>query len=432
MKPSRYNHFVPVDGKLYAFNCLTERFFPVPDGREETYRTLLDNPDINAEAFASFYKKMLATGFVVEDDTDEMTLVREKYDALCRHHEFSLMILPTYACNLRCWSCIQKHKNVNLAPDYYERIKRLLEKAVAREDIQAVQIWWFGGEPLLKYERILEINNFARTLCEQADKRFSSNITTNATLLTPERVDCLRESGVNHYQISIDGPKRIHDTVKVLQGRSAFDHALSIVDYIAKHTHVTLRFNYTHETLLPEDVIKDLSERLSTESRLRIRFMMIKVWQENRDKISPDLEKRLSDLASSYNLHPGKSTCGLCYTDYKNFFTVFPNGRIDKCDNLEIEKARGELTSEGDIVWPENLPDATTAIDLPDIECYNCNLLPICWGPCVGKRYKMLSCSKSIRCVYPSQKDRTRNCADIIHDSINLQCSHNTQQHEND
>lgn len=52
MKPSRYNHFVPVDGKLYAFNCLTERFFPVPDGREETYRTLLDNPDINAEAFA--------------------------------------------------------------------------------------------------------------------------------------------------------------------------------------------------------------------------------------------------------------------------------------------------------------------------------------------------------------------------------------------
>lgn len=409
MKPSRYNHFVPVDGKLYAFNCLTERFFPVPDGREETYRELLENPDLYEKDFATFYNKMRPAGFILADDTDEMAIVRQKYEGIRRPSEYSIMVMPTYACNLRCWYCIQEHANISLPDEYFDRLKRHFDKVVKRDDITSIKLWWFGGEPMIKYDKVLDLNLYVKRICEENDKRFSSNITTNSILLTPERVDRLRESGVNHYQISIDGPKRIHDTVKVVLGESAFEHALSIVDYIARTTSVTLRFNFTKDTLIPDEVFADVNSRLSEESRKNINFLVYKVWQEDYENIDAS---KISDLTSQlkhHNIQPRLATSGLCYADYKNFFCVFPNGKVDKCDNFTLESNRGSINEEGDFVWSE-----VDNLEIPilmgqNVICDTCSFLPVCWGPCIDKRAKMLEKHDAVHCQYDEGK------TDLLH-----------------
>lgn len=416
MKPSRYNHFIDVDGKLYAFNCLTEKFFPVPDGREETYRELLENPALYAEDFASFYDKMRASGFVLEDDTDEMAQVRQKYEMLRKPWEYSLMVMPTYACNLRCWYCIQDHANVSLPDEYFDRLKRHFDQVVKRDDIKAVKLWWFGGEPVMKYNQMLDLNLYVKRICEENGKVFSANITTNSTLLTPERVDRLRESGVNHYQISIDGPKRIHDTVKVLPNRSAFDHALSIVDYIARTTHVTLRFNFTKDTLLPDEVFADIDARLSPDSRKNIRFLIYKVWQEDDSNIDSRLSEQLYKLSAEHNLNPLFHIKELCYTERANYMCILPNGKIDKCDHNGLDKGCGEITSEGNLVWPSETGHEQPIFSHNDCECLQCSFLPHCWGPCPATRQKALLERKPIKCKLGVEKvqDNKKSIANLI------------------
>lgn len=414
MKQSRYNHFIPLDGETYLLNGLTEKFFSVPAGREETYRELLDNPDLYADDFAVFYKKMRDGGFILEDETDEMQLVREKFELLRKPSEYSLMVLPTYACNLRCWYCVQDHQNVNLTDDLFERLKKHIDKVVKKDDIKSFKLWWFGGEPLIQYDKVLALNLHAKKRCEENGLVFSANITTNSTLLTPERVDALRESGVNHYQISIDGPKKLHDKVKVLQGRSAFDHALSIIDYIARTTNVTLRFNYTKDTLLPDEVFHDIDTRLSEESRKNISFLIYKVWQEADSAIDQDKLMRLYASSKEKMLHPELPTAGICYADQKYFFCVYPNGKVGKCDNHAITSGAGELTLDGDIIWPNGLIYDVPVMMSSDNGCRDCRNLPLCWGPCPSKRENAVSKKEAYKCIFPTQQGKERMLRDFL------------------
>jgi len=390
-------------------NGLTEKFFAVPLGQEDTYRELLKKPSLYAEDFRCFYDKMIASGFVLDDASSEQQLLKEKFENLRKPWEYSLMVLPTYACNLRCWYCVQKHENVNLTQDLFERLKKHIDKVVRRTDITEFKLWWFGGEPLIQYEQLRALNLHAKKRCAEYGLRFSANITTNATLLTPERIDALRESGVNYYQISIDGSKEIHDKVKVLHDRSAFDHALAMVDYIGRTTYCTLRFNYTKETLHPDAVFNDIDHRLSAISRQKISFLIYKVWQESVENIDKGKVDRLYNLAQNAGLSPQLPLSGLCYADYKNFFCVFPNGKVGKCDNHDIEAGEGVLLPDGDIYWPTELGFDTPILDVKEHECLNCNYLPICTGPCSSKREKALHTSQYIRCMYVDKNAQMQN-----------------------
>lgn len=407
MKPSRYNHFVPVDGKLYAFNCLSEKFFPVPPGREETYRELLNKPELYAEDFAAFYDKMLAGGFILEDDADEMEMVRKKYEMMRRPWEYSLMVMPTYSCNLRCWYCIQDHVNVSLPDEYFDRLKRHFDTVVKRDDIKVVKLWWFGGEPMIKYDKVLDLNLYVKHLCEENGKTFSANITTNSTLLTPERVDRLRESGVDHYQISIDGPKRIHDTVKVLPNRSAFDHALAIVDYIAQKTAVTLRYNFTKDSLFPEEVFNDIDSRLSTESRKNIHFLIYKVWQENLLELKQSKINQLIEKAKQQHISTMLQYKTICYADQTHFLCVLPNGKINKCDHNGLDHYYGDLLPDGNITWPSDLQFNILPIETGNSECCSCIFLPLCFGPCPSVREKQIEALGKIECPYQELGDKS-------------------------
>ncbi len=76
MKTSKYNYIVPFGEKHIFFNGITEAFFLVPSERKDTYRTIIENPDKNKDAFDSFVSKMKVQGFVVDDDVDEMKKIK--------------------------------------------------------------------------------------------------------------------------------------------------------------------------------------------------------------------------------------------------------------------------------------------------------------------------------------------------------------------
>lgn len=82
MKPSKYNYVVPFGEKHIFFNGITQAFFMVSNDHKEAYQTIIENPDDNESDFQPFIKKMKVQGFILDDETDEIDMVRKKYHAL--------------------------------------------------------------------------------------------------------------------------------------------------------------------------------------------------------------------------------------------------------------------------------------------------------------------------------------------------------------
>lgn len=406
MKQSVYNYHVPFGDSVIFLNGLTEASFQVPGELYPYYQALMEGPDGQPEEFAPFIEKLRKDGFIVDNDADERAAVGAKYDAMRCPDEFHVMILPTYQCNLRCWYCVQDHAAEWLDADMCRRVRSLIERGVNQPGIRRLQISWFGGEPLLAYDQVLELTRFAQSLARRNEQEFICSITTNATLLTPARIDALRQTGVTSYQITIDGKQDVHDSVKKLSGASAFDTALRNIAYICRDTPCNLRFNYTPENLEPEAIVADLASRLPEEIRRNIDFNIQPVWQNKPGAVDFSDVMRLMELTAGIGIRPSLKPGGFCYVDKAHFTCVYPSCTAGKCDNgVEgVRKARinadGTL-DETDVETSHYKP----AYEVPDSECSQCRYLPFCWGPCTQKRYLQLRDTGRVACPWGERKE---------------------------
>lgn len=111
MKPSRYNYIVEYGDRVIFFNGITEQLFDIPINNRSSYETIISSPDLYSDDFGSFLMKLKGSGFIIDDDADEMDLIEHKFHSLRHESDYHVMILPTYQCNLRCWYCVQDHQD---------------------------------------------------------------------------------------------------------------------------------------------------------------------------------------------------------------------------------------------------------------------------------------------------------------------------------
>ena len=237
---------------------------------------IISRPDDYREKYAPFLERMSAQGFVVEDDVQEMDIIREEFDRKRNSGQYTLMVLPTYDCNLRCWYCIQEHQNMTLSDETVARIKKHIEKYLLENEIKEFRLSWFGGEPLLAYRKLIEITRFSKDFCECHHTGFFSDMTTNSLLLTSERIKELGGLGVRSFQITIDGCREKHNQVKRDKDNAAFDKAVNNVLEIVRtipDAYCILRINYSDQTLEPGKIMHDVNLMIPHEYRKQI-FVM--------------------------------------------------------------------------------------------------------------------------------------------------------------
>lgn len=417
MRSSRYNYIVNDGDSVIFFNGISESFFRVDPTRKNIYQEILNFPDDYSAKFSDFIARMKNQGFIVDNDTDERGLVVNKMQSMRRPDTYYMMILPTYQCNLRCWYCIQDHQDLWMKDETVELIKRRIENRLNDSDIHHLQLSWFGGEPLMCYDIVLDITRFAKERAEKMNKDFSCSITTNSTLLTSDRIDALHEAGVSSYQITIDGDRMTHDGIKVMpDGRSAYDIALSNIAYIAHKSRCVLRFNYTNSNLFPDSIIGDFKERLPEECRENISFFLAKVWQEDEDAIDESKIKSLYSQSNGLGLKTRFSLYGMCYVDWTNFECVYPNGYVGLCDNNPPDENPGRLMPDGTVAWPTKINCGKPAFETESAPCLQCRYHPICGGPCPAKRQRMLEHSGRITCQLQNpEKEMSENIRRICY-----------------
>ena len=145
MKASKYNYIVPFGEKKIFFNGITEAYYLVTPEYEESYRKIIEFPDDNKDWAESFVARMKDSGFIIDDDIDEMDRIKAKFDRLRNKDVYFLMILPTYQWNLRCWYCTQEHDNLFLNNDVVDSIKHLIVRKLSDNSIKRFHLSWFGG-----------------------------------------------------------------------------------------------------------------------------------------------------------------------------------------------------------------------------------------------------------------------------------------------
>ena len=121
-----------------------------------------------------------------------------------------ILIMATNACNLRCKYCYETNKN---APSMdVERIEEQIEWELRQksEPYEKFVINFHGGEPLLVFDKIRQVVDWADDAL--ADLDISYTTTTNGTVLNNE----IRQWLINNKKrfipiLSLDGPKEVHD-----------------------------------------------------------------------------------------------------------------------------------------------------------------------------------------------------------------------------
>jgi len=125
-------------------------------------------------------------------------------------------------CNLNCTYCFEGLKPKRLMP--IELAKMTVERLIKEwcGDEKAVNINFFGGEPLLNWPALKRTIEYAKEIAQKSDKQVSFSITTNGTLLNSERVRFLKNYQVS-VMLSMDGLPEAHDRHRrMLKDRPSF------------------------------------------------------------------------------------------------------------------------------------------------------------------------------------------------------------------
>ena len=117
----------------------------------------------------------------------------------------------TLACNAFCAFCGSRCGEPAPEPLSGEWIRKALRETAQAFDAREIMINVTGGEPLLRRD-LFEIMREAHAL------GFPWGMVTNGTLITPEVVEQMRQTGMRTISISLDGPEELHERIRRLPG----------------------------------------------------------------------------------------------------------------------------------------------------------------------------------------------------------------------
>jgi uncharacterized protein len=167
--------------------------------------------------------KMLFT----EDPYTEMLPVWTKQTvvkALCLH--------IAHDCNLRCSYCFagtgeyMGHRSLMSLEVGKKAIDFLIENSGNRRNLE---VDFFGGEPLMNFDVVKGIVEYAREKEKESNKNFRFTITTNGILLDEEKRAYINEN-MHNVVLSLDGRKEINDEVrKRIDGKGSYDRILPLI-----------------------------------------------------------------------------------------------------------------------------------------------------------------------------------------------------------
>lgn len=392
MKQSKYNCILQDNTGMVIYNAATDQLVALTPQLANIFNESKAAPEKIKAQHAELYDHLLQKGIFVCDDADETeAYIRKREEYERSSGEYTITINPTLACNMSCWYCYESHKNMPaMSADVKQSVLLLIDKLLADNKLKKLNLSFFGGEPLLYFDKVVvDIINHAKMQCKAFDAKLSIHFTTNAYLLTDNVLKHLEGLDVS-FQITLDGGKQVHDSVRKTKGGEP------TYARIVEHIHQTLshgfpvgvRFNYTAKSI-PSfiDVVKDFSH-LQQEQKQLVNFTFQRVWQDNEgdaDHVGQQVEhiERAFEQAGLFVNNAKSYIVPYCYADGVNTAVVNYNGDLFKCTARDFapKSKEGTLAADGTLRWNERLRKRMSIRHGSDT-CLQCRIYPICHGGC--------------------------------------------------
>ena len=129
--------------------------------------------------------------------------------ALCLH--------IAHTCNLNCAYCFasQGKYQGERALMSFEVGKRALDFLVENSGSRHnLEVDFFGGEPLMNFDVVKQLVEYARSIEKEKGKNFRFTLTTNGVLIDDDVID-FANSEMSNVVLSLDGRKEVHDKFRV-------------------------------------------------------------------------------------------------------------------------------------------------------------------------------------------------------------------------
>ena len=184
------------------------------------------DPSVTAEEIA------LCLEDIKELEANELLFSEDKYECLAKDYKNNTNVVKAlclhiaHTCNLNCSYCFAsqgKYQGENALMSF-ETGKRafdfLIENSGTRRNLE---VDFFGGEPLMNWDVVVKLVEYARSIEKQHNKNFRFTLTTNGMLLDDDKFDFLNKE-MSNVVLSLDGRKHINDHFRVdYKGKGSYD-----------------------------------------------------------------------------------------------------------------------------------------------------------------------------------------------------------------
>lgn len=271
MIQSTYNFIHPVHNDSYILINSLSGAVDIVDSRTKQQLVMIEHfsiPDATPDELElmNFLKKR---GYIFSDLTEERNMlfkVKGAMEQMTAKSPWGMTfnVCTTYACNLRCPYCYQGHEihedGRSLSDDEIDKMFEAINNIIQMEEDRGRFIGakhrmvLYGGEPMLPgtrhaVEKIVDraVNQYGFRMCAITNGTFLHQF---LDIFQPYREQW------DFFQISIDGPKSIHDNRRIMAGgQGTFDRIVQNVDLaLERGFAVAVRTNVNKENVgyLPE------------------------------------------------------------------------------------------------------------------------------------------------------------------------------------
>ena len=214
---SKYNTLFTRESVYLFYNSLSNAFVELS---EDYYDQLMQyRPGEPVEiADKELEAQLIRMKALVDDDEYEIRKIR--FATMARRfikESLSLTINPTLACNFRCPYCFEEGHPVTRMTDETED---MVVKFISGFSPKRLSVTWFGGEPLLEFNRIKSLTGKFKSL----GIPYHASIITNGYLLSEETARQFAGLNISSAQVTLDGVGAAHDCRRFLKGgKPTFD-----------------------------------------------------------------------------------------------------------------------------------------------------------------------------------------------------------------
>lgn len=210
MKWSKYNFmFKAKSGDFYLlYNTMSNVFLKLDNSIASLLLKIRNGQLSEDDLDEELRKEILDNNILVRDDNIELAKFKllKQYNRM-NDDVLSLTIAPTMACNLHCSYCFeQNHPSVFMKDDVEDAIIAFIK---GLRDVKYIHISWFGGEPLLYFDRIVSLTNRIKSI--QTVKGYEAEIITNGVNMSADKASALENLNIKTVHVTIDGLESIHN-----------------------------------------------------------------------------------------------------------------------------------------------------------------------------------------------------------------------------